>query len=477
MPIDPDLQKLIPDLATLRPEDLSEAEKLSLLPAADRNRLLSRYSEDQLMNLKYDWDFWARPDQKFPDQNELQNHGLTDWSILVILSGRGAGKTRTGSELTREWVRRNPHQEIALVAATPRDARDVMVTGISGLLNIHPPSEKPTYQPSNRLLSWPNGTVAHIYSAAEPDDIRGANPAFSWLDELPKFKYLEDTWSNLRLALRGGINPKTIITTTPQPLPLYRKLAEGSIPGVIMRRVSTFRNAANLPETYLHEIYDQYNGTRLGQQELFGEIISDIEGALWNWDMIEAAQITSIPVVIVRTIVAVDPSGTKNGDECGIIVAGLGSNNHVYILDDLSGQYSPEEWASKVVGAYHQYHADRVVAETNFGADMVAQILRSRDAYIPFRPLTASRGKQQRAEPVAALYERNLVHHNGHFSDLERELTTWIPANPAFSPGRLDALCWACHSLLLTRMSGQVEILSPLDLLTPQPNLPGGQVA
>lgn len=467
----PTLQSLIPDIHQLRDEELSEAERLSLLPDAEQKKVLAKFSEEQLLALKYDWGFWARSDQTFPTQHELDAAGIDDWTILVIMSGRGAGKTRTGSELTREWVRSHPMSEIALVAATPRDARDVMVNGVSGILSVHPPSERPAYQPSNRLIVWPNGTIAHIYSAAEPDDIRGANPAFSWLDELPKFKYLEETWSNLRLALRGGTDPKTIITTTPQPLPLYRRLAAGEIGGTIIRRVSTFRNAAHLPDTFLKEIYDQYNGTRLGRQELFGEIISDVEGALWTWEMIESAQVSSIPVVITRTVVAVDPSGTKGGDECGIVVAGLGSNNHVYILDDLSGHYTPEQWASRTVDAYHQYSADRVIAETNFGADMVQAILRARDAYIPFRKLTASRGKQQRAEPVAATYERNLVHHYGHFSDLERELTTWTPANPLFSPGRLDALVWAVHELLLSRGSGNVEILSPLDLITP-PALP-----
>ncbi len=398
---------------------------------------LGGLSADELVALRYDWPTWARPEQVPPDDG--------DWSTFLYLAGRGAGKTRAAAEWTRRMAREHPGCRIAIVARTAADVRDVCIEGESGLLAIHPPAEAPLYEPSKRRITWRNGSQATAYSADEPDLLRGPQHHFAWADELATWQRLDDTWSNLRLGLRLGDHPRCFVSTTPRPLPLIRELLKA--PTTIVRRGSTFDNAANLAPSALAEYRSRYEGTRLGRQELFAELLDDTPGALWTRDMLDANRVKEAPQ-LSRVVVAVDPAVTsgEDSDETGIVVAGR-AGEHFYVLADRSCRLSPDGWARRAVAAYDEFKADRIIAEVNNGGDLVEATIRTVRKSISFRKVTASRGKLVRAEPIAALYEQGRVHHVGGFPQLEDQLCTFAPGT-AKSPDRLDAACWALTELV-----------------------------
>lgn len=406
--------------------------------------------------LQYHWPFWARPDQLPVDG---------DWTTWLILAGRGWGKTRTGAETIRSWVcgptplTGGNCSHIALVAETSGDARDVMVEGPAGLLVSHPKDFRPLYEPSKRRLTWPNGAVATLYNAVEPDQLRGPQHDAAWGDEVAKWRYMQETWDQLQFGLRLGQHPRQIITTTPRPLPLIRKLMND--PDTVVTRGRTYDNAANLAGTFLKQIEERYGGTRLGRQELEGEVLEDIPGALWQRSTIDENRRPEAPY-LDRIIVAVDPatSSEEGSDETGLVCVGMAKDadgyNRGYVLADRSFRGAPDEWAKAAVALYREFEADRIVAEKNQGGEMVEAVIRAVDRNVPVSLVHASRGKLVRAEPVSALYEQNRVHHIGRFDDLEEQMCTYSVdydrANG--SPDRMDALVWGL-SFLFDRMTSR----------------------
>jgi len=389
------------------------------------------------------WRLKARPEQLAP---------IGDWQTWLILAGRGWGKTRTGAEWVQEQVLLGSASRIALVAPTASDVRDVMIEGESGILATAANHMRPVYEPSKRRLTWPNGAVATAFSADEPDRLRGPQHDAAWADELAAWTYPE-AWDMLQFGLRLGKRPRSIVTTTPKPVKLIRDLLKRQGAGVIVTRGRTADNAANLAPTFLEAIERRYGGTRLGRQELEGEFLDDVPGALWQRDWIDRDRVERVPD-LRRIVVAIDPAVSNNegSDETGIIVAGKDGDGHVYVLADLSGRYSPAEWARKAIGLYHAHKADRIVAEVNNGGAMVEETLRAVDRNIPFKAVTASRGKVIRAEPVSALYEQRKAHHVGMFPVLEDQMCSFTSdfsrAAAGYSPDHLDALVWAVAELV-----------------------------
>jgi phage terminase large subunit-like protein len=362
-------------------------------------------------------------------------------------SGRGGGKTRSGAEWILKRVRQG-YKHIALIGQTSADVRDTMVElGPSSIMKIARPDELPEYASSKRRLIFPNGAIATTFSGEEPDQLRGPAHDTIWIDELAKFKYPEETWDNMEFGLRLGDNPQVFCTTTPRPIPIIKRLIKD--PLTIDVRFSTFENAENLSPVFLKRIRDKYEGTRLGRQELEGEILDDNPNALFQRDIIENLRIRegAMPPLI-RVVVGVDPSvtGNENSDETGIIAGGIAANGHGYILDDASLQASPAEWARAGVRTFHARKADRMVGEVNNGGDLVEVNIRTVDRNIPFTAVHASRGKAIRAEPVAALYEQGRIHHVGTFPALEDQMCDWSPG-ASKSPDRMDALVWCIWEL------------------------------
>ena len=405
-----------------------------------RQAFLSSLTNDEAAALLYDWQVWARANQLPP---------AGDWYVWLILAGRGYGKTRTGAELTCAIAQSMPRCHIALVAETAADARDVMVEGPdSGILAISPPWFYPKYEPSKRRLSWPNGSYANTYSGDEPGQLRGPQHHFAWVDELAKYKYPEETWDNLELGLRLGRQPRVVVTTTPRPIRIIKTLLAD--PQTHTTSGNTYENIANLAPTFIERVVKKYEGTRLGRQELHAQLLEDTPGALWTRQLIEDTRVTKAPD-LDRIVVAIDPSATSGGDEAGIIVAGAvgqGENRHGYILDDRSLQGSPKTWASAAVAAYHTLKADRLVAESNNGGEMISTTIGTIPNAPPVTLIHASRSKHTRAEPIAALYEQGRCHNVGMFAALEDEYCSWVPGED--SPNRLDAAVWALTELMLT---------------------------
>lgn len=400
-------------------------------------------------SLADDWRARARPEQLPPDADW--------WSTWLILAGRGWGKTRTGSEWVRSLAEAATVHRIALVGPTAADVRDVMVEGESGILAVCPSHNFPTYEPSKRRLTWPNGVQATMFSSEEPDRLRGPQHGAAWADELGAWRNVGDTWSMLQFGMRLGRRPRTLITTTPRPLPILRDLVGREGSDVYVTRGRTYDNAANLAPSFFSQIVKQYEGTRLGRQELDAEILSDTPGALWNMDLIDRTRVKDAPE-LHRIVVAIDPavSTKENSDETGIMVAGVAHKRgdippHVYVLADYSGKYAPHEWARRAIGAFTTFNADRIIAEANQGGAMVEHTLRVVGRNVPYRAVHASRGKVTRAEPIAALYEQGRVHHVGVFQKLEDQMcafTSDFDRNRAgYSPDRLDALVWALTEL------------------------------
>lgn len=422
----------------------SPAERLRLLPAKQRDAFIASLSEHQCEELLYDWrGFLARPAQLAPDG---------DWDIWLVLAGRGFGKTRLGAEWVREQVERGARR-IALVAETQKDLEEVMIEGDSGLLSVFPPDAKPDYRKKPVRLTFKTGAIALGYNATEPNQLRGPQFDAAWCDELAKWRYARETWDQLQFGLRLGDHPKQVVTTTPRPIELVKAIVGNKEGRVHLTRGQTSENKANLASAFLKKIENRYSGTRLGRQELLAEILSDDPYAMWKRLVIDRNRVGSCPSVR-RTVVAVDPPATsgENADECGISVSSLGLDEHYYVLHDGSCQgLSPEGWASRVAQLYGAYDADCIVAEVNNGGDMVASTIRHINPALPVVTVHATRGKVRRAEPIATMYERGIVHHVGNFGLLEDQMCDFTSdfdsRAKGYSPDRVDSLVWGLTEL------------------------------
>lgn len=399
------------------------------------------------------WRLKARP-------NQLTPPGI--WLVWMILAGRGWGKTNTGAEDVALYAQQNPGSRIAIVAPTFADGRDTCIEGETGLLNSLPAEDVKTWNRSMGQLLLTNGSRFQVFSAEEPDRLRGPQHHRAWCDELAAWKYPQQTWDQLMFGLRLGSDPRTIVTTTPRPIKLVRELRKRD--DVYLTVGSTFDNADNLAPSMLAELRNRYEGTRLGRQELNAEILEDIPGALWTLAMLDDHRVKDVPRKrelvnhewemlpdLGRVVVSVDPAVTsgEDSDETGIIVVGKGSDHHAYVIADYSGRYTPAEWASKVVEAFHAHQADRVVAEVNNGGDLVVHTVATVDPRVPVKKISASRGKKKRAEPVSALAEQGRIHHVGSFPKLEEQLTTWTEDTNDVRDDRLDAMVHGVTELML----------------------------
>lgn len=437
------------NIQTQAPARSSSAEFLSSLPEAERKKAIASLTDDKLAEILWDWRFWARPEQIEPEG---------DWQTWLFMAGRGSGKTRSGAEWVREQVKAG-HGRIALIAPITADIRDVMIEGDSGILSVSWEKDRdsngnligrPTYEPSKRhKLTWENGATAYGYSAEEPDRLRGPQHDALWADEVAAWYEPDDTWDMAMFGLRLGKKPRAMVTTTPKPVPLLRALLRDK--STVVTRATTHANRGNLAEAFLSKIISKYEGTRLGRQELDGELLEEAEGALWNRAMIERARVTGPLPAMKRIVVAVDPAVTAKAESnlTGIVAAGLGVDGRGYVLADSSDRLSPDAWARRAVAQLDSLKADRIIAEGNQGGELVRHTIHSVRPNIPVTIVHASRGKQARAEPVAALYEQNKIGHVGTFPELEDQMCTWEPLGDLPSPDRIDALVWAFTALML----------------------------
>jgi phage terminase large subunit-like protein len=441
------------------PTNVSKASEVALLPEAERAAFLARLTPAEAAALEYEWPgFWARP-------NQLPPPG--PWRVWLILAGRAFGKTRAGAEQVLAWASR-PKRRLALVGETAADVRDVMVEGESGILACAPPWCRPTYQPTKRRLTWPNGTTATTFAGSDPEQLRGPQHHFAWVDELAKFQYAQETWDNLELGLRLGQHPQVVVTTTPRPIPLLRQLLAD--PSTATTRGSTYENLVNLAPTFKERILERYEGTRLGRQELYAELLEDTPGALWTRLLLEQTRVRHVPP-LRRIVLGLDP-----GTDAGIIVAGLGDDGHGYVLEDLSISGSPATWAGQAITGYYKYKANVIVVEQNHGGEMVMTTIATQDAKVATKKVWASQGKYARAEPISALYEQGRVHHVGMFAALEDQMCNWVTGEGMPSPNELDACVWALTELCLESHVPAID-LSRAFGLTKKPTLDSGQRA
>ena len=414
-------------MTTLLQQRLAELKRLEALELKAR-AVKAEAAQKELAKSRYRQN--ARPQQLPPGG---------DWRIWLILSGRGWGKTFTGAGWIIEKAMSQPGIECAVVAPTFTDVRRTCVEGPSGIIKSLPSGALEQYNRSNGQITLTNGSKIHMVSADEPDRARGLNLSYAWLDEFAAWRY-EETWTaGLAPALRIG-HPQTIITTTPRPTKLLREFMSRTDGSVVVTRGSTFDNAANLSQAALEELKSRYEGTRLGRQELYGELLLDTPGSLWRLSDIDETRVDEAPE-LVRIVVAIDPAVTsgEESDETGIVVVGKGADGRGYVLADRSCRDTPSGWAHRAVQAFHDFNADRIVAEKNQGGDMVEQTIRSVLPTAPYKGITAKQGKRLRAEPIAALYEQGRISHVGSFDILEDQMTTWLP-DSGLSPDRLDAL-------------------------------------
>src|SRR5947209_9957272 len=384
------------------------------------------------------------------------------WHIWLMIGGRGAGKTRAGAE----WVRAQAlglaplaseqASRIALVGETEHDVREVMIEGVSGLLAVHGWHERPVWQPSRKRLEWSNGAVAQVFSADDPESLRGPQFCCAWSDEMAKWRYAQDAFDMLQFGLRLGAQPRQLITTTPRPTALLKRLIAD--PASVVTRAATRANAHNLAPTFLQAVMSRYAGTRLGRQELEGKIIEDRPDALWSRALLENCRVSEAPS-LQRIVVAVDPpaSSGKRADACGIVAAGITGAGICYVIaDDSVSGLTPNGWAMKAIALWHRLRADALVAETNQGGEMVGTVIHGIDGSVPVTNVHATRGKWLRAEPVAALYEQGRVKHAGIFAALEDEMCDFGVSglSGGRSPDRVDALVWAIGALAFQARHG-----------------------
>jgi phage terminase large subunit-like protein len=414
---------------------------------------LDELSEGALLALPHLFEFWALPHQLPPEG---------EWKTWVIMGGRGAGKTRAGAEWVRAEVEGSKpldagrSRRVALVGETIEQAVTVMVEGESGILACSPPDRRPLWDATRRRLLWANGAEARVYSAHDPERLRGPQFDAAWVDELAKWKRAEEAWDMLQFALRLGAHPRQVVTTTPRAVGVLKSILARE--STVVTRAPTEANAANLAESFLAEVRARYEGTRLGRQELDGLLLEDVEGAMWTLAMLEGCRVERAPV-LDRVVVAVDPPVTGHGasDECGILVVGAETQGsprewRAVVLEDASVTgASPQVWAEAALDAMRRHGADRLVAEVNQGGDLVETLIRNIDPLVPYRGVRASRGKAARAEPVAALYEQGRVRHVPGLSRLEDQMARMTARGylGGGSPDRVDALVWAVQELLL----------------------------
>ena len=406
----------------------------------------------QILALRWSWAWWGRPNQQAPTDRA--------WTYWLISAGRGFGKTRTGAEWVRAEV--STHRYVNLIGATADDARDIMIEGESGILAVCPPWERPDYKPSQRKLIWPNGAQSLIFTADEPERLRGKQHEKLWADELGAWRYPE-SWDQAQFGLRLGATPQALITTTPRPTQVIRDLIAN--PDTVVTRGTTYDNQRNLAPSFFTAVIRKYEGTRLGRQELNAELLDDNPSALWTHALIDAARVKEAPADMRRVVIGVDPAVTSNEEsaETGIIPVGakwMGDTEHYFVLDDRTVSDKPSGWARATVSAYHDHKADRIVAEVNNGGDLVESVIRNVDRNVAYSSVHASRGKTKRAEPVAALYEQGRVHHVGVFAQLEDQMCSWDPTLPSDqqkSPDRMDALVWAITELSDVNETGIID--------------------
>ena len=423
-----------------RTTERSLASLIASDPALERELRQSLTPETEKL-LPWRWDFLARPSQQLPPGN---------WKYWLIKAGRGFGKSRTGAETVREWVKRFPL--VNLAGATADDARDIMIEGESGILAICPRWERPVYKRSDRQLLWPNGAKSLIFTADEPERLRGKQHMKIWCDELAAWRYAE-AWDQILMGLRLPPNPQAVITTTPRPTKLIKELMAD--PETILTEGTSHDNEENLDPSWYRKIIRKYEGTRLGRQELYAQILDDNPNALWRREDIERTRVAKHPD-LTRVVVAIDPAVTdeEGSAETGIVVGGVDDSGSYYVLEDRSLRASPRGWALAAVSAFHTFRADRIIGERNNGGDMIEALLRTVDPEVPYKSVVATRGKAVRAEPIASLYERGIVHHVGTFPALEDQMVEWDPSMEGPSPDRMDALVWA-----LTELSERREFL------------------
>jgi phage terminase large subunit-like protein len=396
---------------------------------------------DTVLASRYLWrEELARQEQLAPTDD--------DWVVWLYLAGRGAGKTRTAAEWLVSEAIQKPKTRWAIVAPTFGDVRDTCIEGESGVLAVLRRYQMlEDYNRSIGEIVLKNGSRLKGFSADKPDRFRGPQHHGAWCDELAAYRYT-DAWDQLQFGLRLGERPRVIVTTTPRPVSLIRNLVNRNDGSVVITRGSTFDNAKNLAPSALADLKLRYEGTRLGRQELYGEVIDEVEGALWTLSQIDATRVKDTPP-LMRIVVAIDPAVTsgEDSDETGIVVAGITSDGQYYILEDLTMRSSPDKWARTAVDAYRRWSADRIVGETNNGGDMIEALLRQVDPTVSYKKVTATRGKMLRAEPVASIYEQSRAHHVGSFQALEDQMCNYTPESD-FSPDRLDALVWAMTELM-----------------------------
>ncbi len=445
----------------------SLAEELALAAPDVRARVLDGLDPETLRHLLTDWHFLRRPDQALP---------MGTWRTVLVMAGRGWGKSRFGAESINELVAEHGYRRVGLIGRTAADVRDVMVHGPSGLLNAGPPEYRPKHYPSKRLLRWPNGAEALTFSADKPDQLRGPQYDLVWGDEVATWRS-RDVWDQISFGLRipHPMGARAILTTTPRPKAWLRAIMQD--PGTVTIRGRTMDNAANLDSEQVRKLLLRYQGTTIGRQELEGELFDEAPGARWKRSTLEehrrldvismrlrerwvlgqaddalrdetaAAVLSSMR--LQRIVVAVDPavSSEEDSDETGIVVMGIDHERHLWLLDDVSGRFTPNVWATTAVASFRRWKADRIVAEKNQGGAMVESTIRQADRDVPITLVSASRGKEVRADPIAAVYEQGRAHHIRVFGDLEDQLCGWEPGD-SDSPDRLDALVWAGTELL-----------------------------
>jgi phage terminase large subunit-like protein len=420
----------------------------------------------QLKNMKLgEMDFlnehWEIFAHAYQTPSALASNG-NPWHTWLMIGGRGAGKTRAGAE----WIRAQAlglapfatekASRIALVGETEHDVREVMIEGVSGLLAVHGWHERPTWLPSRKRLEWRDGQIAQVFSAEDPESLRGPQFCCAWSDEMAKWRYAEAAFDMLQFGLRLGSQPRQLITTTPRPTALLKRLIED--PTSVVTRAATRANANNLAPTFLHTVMGRYTGTRLGRQELEGEIIEDRPDALWSRALLESLRVSEAPA-LQRIVVAVDPPASSGGRAaaCGIVAAGITENGICYVIaDDTVSGLTPNGWAMKAIALWHRLRADALVAEVNQGGEMVRTVINQVDSGVPVIPVHATRGKWLRAEPVATLYEQGRVKHAGIFASLEDEMCDFGVSglSSGKSPDRLDALVWAIAALAFQARGG-----------------------
>lgn len=431
---------------SMPPSGKSIADWIASLPRDRQRELIEGLSPNAIAAMPYIFDLWALRRHQTPPAG--------DWTTWLILGGRGAGKTRAGAEWVRFMVEGSgpdtpgEFRRIALLGASLSEARDVMVMGESGIMELSPADRRPEWNAARWMLRWPNGAEATCFSAARPEKLRGPQFDGAWSDELGKWKNGVEAWEMLQLGLRLGGRPRQVVTTTPRANPLLELVLED--PSTVVTSAPTWENAANLADSFIDEVRTRFQGTTRGREELEGELVLDRPGAFWTREMLERARVESAPELL-RIVVAVDPPASMGeaADECGIIVAGLSAEGSVYVIADLSCQgLSPEGWARRAVEGYHEFEADRMIAEVNQGGEMVPSLIRSIDPTINCQKRHASKRKGVRAEPVSGLYELGRVRHLGLFPELEDQMRAFGAVGFKGSPDRVDALVWAVTALV-----------------------------